>query len=132
MAKYKGCLGSAKAGATPSAVINITNWNFTVNRTPLDATAMDGTCNSSTILGTKKTTGSFTYWLDHDDTGQIALDSDSAVTIELYNEGETSGDNYWTGSVLVTSWGVDVPVEGIQSGTASWEVDGELTKSTVV
>jgi hypothetical protein len=82
-------------------------------------------------VGLKTFTGSIVcYWDETDTTGQGALTAGASVTLNLYPEGATTGDTYYTGTVLVTSIEATAAFDGMVEATFSFQGTGALSKTT--
>jgi len=71
------------------------------------------------------------FWDETDTNGQIAIAEGSSVALNLYPEGATSGDYYYSGTYLITANSVSVPTDGIIEATFSATLTGALTRGTV-
>lgn len=70
------------------------------------------------------------YW-DETDAGQIALTIGSAVTVNLYPEGDDSTDVYYSGAGIVTKFDISAAFDGMVEGSISIEGNGTLSTLTV-
>ena len=70
------------------------------------------------------------YW-DETDAGQLLITIGSQVTLNLYPEGATAGDVYYTGSAIVTKFDISASFDGIVEGAISFEGNGVLTVTSV-
>lgn len=61
--------------------------------------------------------------------GELA--AGATVTLNLYPEGNTTGDTYWTGDVIITSISYSASFDGLVEATFSFTGTGALTESTV-
>jgi predicted secreted protein len=68
------------------------------------------------------------YW-DETDAGQLLITIGSSVTLNLYPEGASVGDVYYSGAAIVTKFNVTASYEGIIE--ASIEFDGNGVLSTL-
>jgi len=71
------------------------------------------------------------FWDETDSDGQGALTVGSTVTLNLYPEGNASGDAYFTGDAIITSKSVSGAFDGIVEASFSFTGTGALTESTV-
>ena len=100
MATHKGSEGTVKVGA--NAVAEIRSYSITETADTLEDTVM-GDAARTYLASLKSFSGSMdVFWDETDTNGQIALSPGSSVTINIYPEGSTSGDTYYTGSIIVT------------------------------
>ena len=69
------------------------------------------------------------YW-DETDAGQLLITIGSQVTLNLYPEGGTTGDVYYSGAAIVTQFNVSASFDGIIEGQISFEGNGVLSVLT--
>ena len=129
MATTKGSEGTVKSGA--NAIAEIRSYTITETADTLEDTTMGDT--SRTYLASLKTfTGSIDcFWDETDTNGQLTLSPGSSVTINIYPEGSTSGDTYYTGSVIVTEKSVTASYDGMVEASFSFQGTGALSETTV-
>ena len=70
-------------------------------------------------------------WDETDTTGQGALTIGAEVTLNLYPEGDASGDVYYTGSAIVTGRTINSSYDGLVEMSISVQGNGALTQTTV-
>jgi predicted secreted protein len=70
------------------------------------------------------------YW-DETDAGQLLITIGSSVTLNLYPEGSTTGDIYYSGAAIVTQFNVSASFDGIIEGQIQFEGNGSLSTLTV-
>jgi hypothetical protein len=129
MATHKGSEGTVKSGA--NAIAEIRSYTITETADVLEDTSPGD--SSRTYLASLKTfTGSIEcFWDETDTNGQLTLDVGSTVTINIYPEGSTSGDVYYTGSVIITEKSVTASFDGMVEASFSFQGTGALSESTV-
>ena len=129
MATHKGSEGTVKSGA--NAIAEIRSYTITETADTLEDTTMGD--SSRTYLASLKTfTGSIEcFWDETDSTGQLTLTPGSTVTINIYPEGSTSGDTYYTGSVIVTEKSITASYDGMVEASFSFQGTGALSETTV-
>ena len=71
------------------------------------------------------------FWDETDTSGQGALSIGSEVTLNVYPEGDTSGDTYYTGTAIVTGVTRSGSFDGLVEASISVQGSGSLTESTV-
>ena len=76
-------------------------------------------------------TASVECFFDETDTAQNALDVGSQLTLELYPEGASSGDTFFTGTVIVTGKTVTSSFDGMVEVAFSAQGTGGVTETTV-
>lgn len=129
MATRKGSEGTVKSGA--NAIAEIRSYIITETADVLEDTSMGDT--SRTYLASLKTfTGSIEcFWDETDTNGQMSLDPGASVTINIYPEGSTSGDTYYTGSVIITEKSITASFDGMVEASFSFQGTGALSETTV-
>ena len=129
MATHTGVAGVVKVGTNTVAEVR----SFTLDTTAelLEDTTLTDTSKSFQV-GKKGATASVEcFWDETDTNGQIAIAEGSSVALNLYPEGATSGDYYYSGTYLITANSVSVPTDGIIEATFSATLTGALTRGTV-
>jgi len=127
MANHTGSEGVVKIGTNTIGEVR----SFTITETgdTIEDSTM-GDASRTYKAGMKTFTGSVVCFWDETDTAQIALTVGASVTLNLYPEGTTTGDKYYTGSVLVTSIERSAAFDGMVETTFSFQGTGTLTLST--
>ena len=129
MATHTGSSGLVKVGTNTIAEVR----SFTLDTTAelLEDTTLTDTSKSFQV-GKKGATASVEcFWDETDTNGQIAIAEGSSVALNLYPEGATSGDYYYSGTYLITANSVSVPTDGIIEATFSATLTAALTRGTV-
>jgi predicted secreted protein len=129
MATHKGSEGTVKSGA--NAIAEIRSYTITETADTLEDTSMGD--SSRTYLASLKTfSGSIEcFWDETDTNGQLTLDPGATVTINVYPEGSTSGDTYYTGSVIITEKSITASFDGMVEASFSFQGTGALSETTV-
>ena len=129
MATHAGSEGKVFVGS--SQIAEIKSWSLEITSDTTD-TSVIGTSwrkNQATIKGWS---GSFDgFWDETDTSGQGALSAGGTVTLNLYPEGNDSGDTFWSGDAIVTSISYNASFDGIVEASFSFTGTGALTGSTV-
>ena len=129
MATHKGSEGTVKVGA--NAVAEIRSYTITETADTLEDTTM-GDAARTYLASLKSFSGSMdVFWDETDTTGQVALAPGDSVTINIYPEGSTSGDTYYTGSVIVTEKSITASFDGMVEASISFQGTGALSETTV-
>ena len=129
MATHKGSEGTVKSGA--NAIAEIRSYTITETADVLEDTTM-GDASRTYLASLKTFSGSIEcFWYETDTNGQLSLDPGSTVTINIYPEGSTSGDTYYTGSVIVTEKTVTASFDGMVEASFSVQCSGAVTETTV-
>ena len=129
MATHAGSEGKVFIGS--DQVAEIKSWSLEITSDTVDASII-GTSwrkNQATI---KSWSGNFEgFWDETDTNGQGALAAGGTVTLNLYPEGNDSGDTYWTGDAIITSISYSAAFDGIVEASFSFTGTGSLSESTV-
>ena len=129
MATHKGSEGTVKSGA--NAIAEIRSYTITETADTLEDTTM-GDASRTYLASLKTFSGSIDcFWDETDTNGQLTLDPGSTVTINIYPEGSTSGDTYYTGSVIITEKSVTASFDGMVEASFSFQGTGALSETTV-
>jgi len=109
MAKKHGQTGSMTFGG--EVVGHLQSWNLDVQAAILEGYSMgEGWADNET--GIKRWTGSCEVYFDAADAGQISAAVGEVVAIQLYPGGDETGEEYFSGSAIITG----VPVSGTKDG----------------
>lgn len=129
MATHKGSEGVVKVGS--NTVAEVRDWSFTITSDTTEDTVMGDTARSykPTLISASGSISA--YWDETDTTGQGALTAGSEVTLNLYPEGDASGDTYYTGSVIITEEGATAAFDGMVEASFSWTANGSFSSTTV-
>lgn len=129
MATHKGSEGTVKSGA--NAIAEIRSYTITETADTLEDTTM-GDASRTYLASLKTFSGSIDcFWDETDTNGQLTLDPGSTVTINIYPEGSTSGDTYYTGLVIITEKSVTASFDGMVEASFSFQGTGALSETTV-
>ena len=129
MANHKGSEGTVKISA--NVVAETRGWSLNESAGTIDDSELSDDWKTKKT-GQKEWSGSIDcFWDETDSSGQGALTAGAEVTLNLYPEGDTSGDVYFTGSVIVTSIERSAAIDGMVEASFSFEGNGALTESTV-
>lgn len=129
MATHKGSEGTVKVGA--NAVAEIRSYSITETSDTLEDTVM-GDSARTYLASLKSFSGSMdVFWDETDTNGQVALAPGASVTINIFPEGSSSGDTYYTGSVIVTEKTITGSFDGMVEASISFQGTGALSETTV-
>jgi predicted secreted protein len=129
MATHKGSEGTVKVGS--NAVAEIRSYSIEESADTLEDTSMGDSARSYKPSLTSFTGSLDVFWDETDTSGQGALSIGSEVTLNVYPEGDTSGDTYYTGSAIVTGVSRTGSFDGLVEASISVQGNGALTESTV-
>lgn len=139
MATIRGHNGVLEFGT--NAVANLTSYTLDTTQDTIETTKMGGTRSRTYTKGLMTFTGSADF--QYDDTApqegtitelNIFTDTSNTATIKLYPEGDggaASGDIEITGSVIVTGYSITAAVDGIVTGSLTFQGTDALTYGTL-
>ena len=129
MATHTGSEGTVKVGS--NAIAEIRSFSIEETADTLDDTTM-GTIARTYKSSLTTFTGTIdVLWDETDESGQGALIIGGSVTLNLYPEGDTSGDVYLTGEAIVTGRSVNSTFDGLVEMSISVQGNGALSQTTV-
>ena len=131
MASTSGYNGKVKVGA--NTVGEVMSFTVNENMEPIDTTVM-GTAGSwrTHLAGLKTWDGTIEVRFDDADSGQDALDIGASVTLELYPEGDGSGDYKLSGTASVTGVSQTQSYDNTTvTRTFTFQGSGALSQATV-
>jgi hypothetical protein len=125
MANHVGSEGTVKVGA--NTVAEVTGWSLDQNVTLIDDTEMSDATESHKAGPTSWGGSIDCFWDETDSTGQLAMTVGTSVTLNLYPEGATTGDYYYTGAATVESISISGAGKAIVSAKFKFKGSGTLT-----
>lgn len=129
MATHAGSEGTVKVGA--NAVAEIRSYSLSETADTIEDTTM-GDSARTYLSSLKSFNGSIdVFWDETDTTGQGALTAGASVTLNVYPEGATSSDTYYTGTAIVTGITVNGSFDGMVEASITVQGTGALSKTTV-
>ena len=128
MATHKGSEGTIKVGS--NAVAELLSYSITENVDLIETTNISDAARLYTTGKTSWGGEIATNW-DEGDTAQSALTIGASVTLNVYPEGATSSDTYFTGTALVTGLDKSADGEGLVTNTISVTGTGALSSALV-
>jgi len=128
MARIRGNDGTVTVGGT--AVGSVTAFTLNQSVTTMDSSAM-GDAWDTHIIGSKSWSGTVDVRWDFDDSGQTAMTAGSSVTLNLYPEGDTSGNAEWTGTVTLTALDYSQSHNETASQSFTFQGNGTFTENTI-
>lgn len=129
MATHTGSEGTVKVGS--NAIAEIRSFSIEQSADTLEDTTMGDTARTYKSSLTTYTGSVDVLWDETDTTGQGALTIGAEVTLNLYPEGDTSGDTYYTGTAIVTGRTINSTYDGLVEMSISVQGNGALTETTV-
>jgi lipopolysaccharide biosynthesis protein len=130
MATHHGNEGTVKVGT--NTVAEIDSFQFTETANVAEDTAMGDTWETHLTGGPNSWSGQLDcHWDETDTTGQQALVIGASVTLNMYPEGATAGDTFYSGTATITQKTTNVQRNNVVSTSFQFRGNGPLTKSTV-
>ena len=129
MATHVGTSGVVKVGA--NSVAEVTGFTIDETNDTVEDTSLTDTAKSYKALRKDATGTVECHWDETDTNGQGALAVGSEVTLNLYPEGDTSGDTYYTGTAIVTGVTRTGSFDGLVEASLTVQGTGDLTTTTV-
>lgn len=129
MATHKGSEGVVKIGS--NTIAEVRDWSITISSDTVEDTTMGDSARTYKPSLTSATGSISAYWDETDATGQGAMTAGSEVTLNLYPEGDDSGDTYYTASVIITEEGASASFDGMVEASYSFSANGAVTTTTV-
>jgi hypothetical protein len=129
MATHTGSEGTVKVGA--NAIAEIRSFSLEETADTLEDTTMGDTARTYKSSLTTFTGSVDVFWDETDTTGQGALTIGASVTLNVYPEGDASGDTYYTGTAIVTGVTRSSSFDGLVEASITVQGSGALTATTV-
>lgn len=130
MANHTGSEGVVKIGA--NTVAEVVEYSIEETGETIEDTTIGDTAKTFKPGNTSWTASITCHWDETDATGQGAMTVGTEVTLNVYPEGDTAGDTYFTGSAIVTNSGRSASINSIVSQSFSLQGTGALTQSVAV
>ena len=128
MATHKGSEGTLKVGS--DSLAEIRSYSLEESADTLEDTSMGDSARTYKSSLTSFSGSVDVFW-DETDTAQNALTIGSEVTLNVYPEGDTAGDTYYTGTAIVTGVTRSASFDGLVEASVSVQGTGALTSTTV-
>jgi predicted secreted protein len=129
MATHKGSEGTVKVGS--NAVAEIKSYSIEESADTLEDTSMGDSARTYKPSLSNFSGSLDVFWDETDADGQGALSIGSEVVLNVYPEGDTTGDTYYTGSAIVTGVSRSASFDGLVEASISVQGNGALTSTTV-
>ncbi len=129
MATHAGSEGTVKVGS--DAIAEIRSFSIEETADTLEDTSMGDSARTYKPSLTSFSGSVDVFWDESDTAGQGGLTIGAEVTLNLYPEGDTSGDTYLSGSAIVTGRSVSSSFDGLVEMSISVQGNGALTQTTV-
>ena len=128
MATHHGKEGVVTAGGT--AVGELTSFTIETTVDVVEDTQLSDSTKSF-LAGRTSFSGTLEMNYDETDAQQETLTAGSSISFVLLPEGNTSGDQSFTGTGIVTGMSINNAMDAIVSRSVTFQGTGALTKSTV-
>jgi len=129
MATHTGSEGTVKVGS--DAIAEIRSFSLEESADTLEDTTMGDTARTYKSSLTTFTGSVDVFWDETDTAGQGALTIGASVTLNVYPEGDASGDTYYTGTAIVTGVTRSSSFDGLVEASITVQGSGALTATTV-
>ena len=129
MATHTGSAGTVKVGA--NAIAELRSWSLDQSQDTVETTKLGDTVKTYSATQSSSSGTMDCFWDETDTNGQVACTIGATVTLNIYPEGATSGDTYYTGSAIITSVGVAQTHDGIVERSLGFQITGAVTIGTV-
>ena len=128
MANHKGSEGVVKSGA--NTIAEVRSYSIETQMDPIEDSVMGDTWKTHQS-GMQSWSGQLNcFWDETDTNGQVALVEGASITLNLYPEGASTGDKYWTGTALITGVQLQASHDGMVESTITFQGTGSLTVAT--
>ena len=128
MATHQGKEGVVTSAGT--AIDGVTGFTIDTTHDTVEDTQLSST--TKTFLAGRGTfTGSIDMLYDETDTPQTTLLTGTTLAFVFLPEGNTTGDESFSGSGIVTGMSISVPLDGPVTRTVSFQGTGALTIGAV-
>ena len=128
MATHHGKEGVVTAGGT--GIGELTGFTLETTGDVVEDTALTD-ATKSFVAGRTSFSGTLEMHYDETDSPQQTLTAGSSIAFILLPEGNSTGDESFTGTGIVTGMSVSVPLDGITNRSVTFQGTGTLTRGTV-
>jgi len=128
MATHHGKEGVVKAGGT--AIGELTGFTLETTADVVEDTALSD-ATKSFVSGRTSFSGTLEMSYDETDSPQQTLTAGTSIAFILLPEGDTSGDESFTGSGIVTGMSVTNGMDAVITRSVTFQGTGALTRGTV-
>jgi hypothetical protein len=128
MATHFGKEGVVTAGGT--GIGELTGYTLETTSDVVEDTQLSDSTKSF-VSGRTSFSGTLEMSYDETDSPQQTLTAGTTIAFILAPEGNSSGDETFTGSGIVTGMSVNVTLDGITTRSVTFQGTGALTRGTV-
>ena len=127
MATHFGKEGVVKAGGT--GIGELTGYTLETTADVVEDTQLSDAAKSF-VAGRTSFSGTLEMSYDETDSPQQTLTAGTSISFILAPEGNSSGDETFTGTGIVTGMNVNVSLDGITTRSVTFQGTGTLTRGT--
>ena len=128
MATHFGKEGVVTAGGT--GIGELTGYTLETTADVVEDTQLSDSTKSF-ITGRTSFSGTLEMSYDETDSPQQTLTAGTSISFILAPEGNSSGDETFTGTGIVTGMSVNISLDGITTRSVTFQGTGALTRGTV-
>jgi hypothetical protein len=128
MATHTGSEGTIKIGS--DTLGELRSFSLESTAETIEDTSMGDSARTYKV-GLTAFTGTASVFFDETDTAQGTVDAGTEITLNVYPEGDTAGDTYYSGSAIVTGRTINSSFDGMVEMELSFQGSGALTETTV-
>ena len=127
MATHTGSEGTIKIGSTVIGELR----SYTLEQTgdTIEDTSM-GDAVRTYKVGLKGSSGSASVFFDEADAGQLLCTVGSSITLNLFPEGNQSGDKFYAVDAIVTGYNVSASFDGMVEAEITFQGNSAVTIGT--
>jgi predicted secreted protein len=127
MATHTGSEGTIKIGSTVLGELR----SYTLEQTSdtIEDTSM-GDAVRTYKVGLKGSSGSASVFFDEADAGQLLCTVGSSITLNLFPEGNQTGDKFYAVDAIVTGYNVSASFDGMVEAEITFQGNGAVTIGT--
>ena len=129
MATHKGSEGLIKIGT--DSIAEVKSYSLEESSDTVETTKMGDAARTHLSSLTSFSGSVDCFWDETDTNGQVALAVGSTVTLLWYPEGATTGDTYYSGSVIVTGKTITGSFDGMVEASISVQGTGAISPLVV-
>jgi len=128
MATHTGSEGTIKIGS--DTLGELRSFSLESTAETIEDTSMGDSARTYKV-GLTAFSGTASVFFDETDTAQGTVDAGTEITLNVYPEGDTSGDTYYSGSAIVIGRTINSSFDGMVEMEISFTGTGALTETTV-
>ena len=128
MALTHGSKGVLKIGGT--LVAHVQSWSLSEANETADTTAL-GANSRDHAAGLNAWSGSIEFQLDQENAQHAALAPGAVVDLEFYPSSDEAGQQFKSGSAILTEVGTSANLTEMISGSANFTGKGDLAKAPI-